>query len=93
VPRVVTGDGAEEPGGPAADEGPTGLLAIDARQPAEVYLDGRFVARAPTERRVSVGVHTVTLVAGDGRRKIFEVDVPQEPEISKTWDFDRMDWR
>ncbi|MEQ1570819.1 MAG: PEGA domain-containing protein, partial [Myxococcota bacterium] len=73
--------------------GPGGTVVIDARQPAEVYVDGKFVAATPATRALSEGTHTVTLVAADGRRRIFEVRITAGAQLHKTWDFDRMEWR
>ncbi|MEQ1503242.1 MAG: protein kinase [Myxococcota bacterium] len=73
--------------------GATGTLVIDARQEAEVYLDGRFVSMAPFVLEAAPGGHTVSIVAKDGRRHTFEVELAADARIERTWDFDRMDWR
>ncbi len=70
-----------------------GVVHIDARQPAEVYLDGEFVSSAPVRQTLPAGRHTVMLVASDGRRRTFEVDVRPDEKVKWVWDFERMEWR
>lgn len=77
---------------PASTEG-KGVLHLEARQPAEVYVDGRFVATTPFDEALPPGRHTINLVASDGRRHAFEVEVQVDERIDKVWDFDRVDWR
>jgi serine/threonine protein kinase len=70
-----------------------GLLSIGATQAAEVWVDGKYLAPSPARREIPSGVHEVTLVAADGRRKTFRVTVDPTKPVRKVWDFDRMEWR
>jgi len=70
-----------------------GTLYVSARQPAEVYIGGQYVAPAPVTRELPPGKYAVSLVAGDGRRRTFEVDLESGIRVARTWDFDRMEWR
>jgi len=70
-----------------------GTLVVDARQPAEVYIAGRFVDQTPARVELLVGTHSVSLVATDGRRRTFDVEIAADKRVKKTWDFDRMEWR
>jgi type IV secretory pathway VirB10-like protein len=68
-------------------------LWVDARQPAEVYIAGQYVAPAPVKRELAPGRYAVSLVALDGRRRTFEVDLKEGDKVRRTWDFDRGAWR
>jgi hypothetical protein len=70
-----------------------GTIIVGAKQPAEVYIGGRYVAPAPVTRELPPGRYAISLVASDGRRRTFEVDLESGGRISRTWDFDRMEWR
>jgi len=78
---------------PIAPAGPTSPVVIDARQAAEVYINGRFVAATPARTDLPPGRYTVSIVAGDGRRRTFDLEVEEGDKVKKTWDFDRMEWR
>ncbi len=78
---------------PAVPEGPTSPVVIDARQAAEVYINGRFVSATPARTDLPPGRYTVSIVAGDGRRRTFDLEVEEGDKVKKTWDFDRMEWR
>ena len=72
----------------------TGVLTISATEAAEVYIDGRYVRATPLVRReISAGEHIITIVASDGRRKAFALDVEAGTEVRRVWDFDRGSWR
>lgn len=70
-----------------------GSVSVSAVQPAEVYIAGQFVAYSPVTQELPVGRYAVSLVARDGRRRTFEVEVLAGSSIQRTWDFDRMEWR
>jgi serine/threonine protein kinase len=72
---------------------PPGRLSVGSRQAAEVFVDGHYVSRAPVDRELPSGPHEVTLVAADGRRKTFRVEVTPDKVQRKVWDFERMEWR
>jgi serine/threonine-protein kinase len=80
---------------PAADVDPATLssVTIDARQAAEVYIEGRFVAAAPARTTLAPGRYTVSIVATDGRRRTFDLEVASGEKVKRTWDFDRLEWR
>ncbi len=92
-----------QPGpGPVADNPPPeepvadgiGMLTISAVQPAEVYVDGKFVRKVPLVRRsFPSGRHVVTIVANDGRRKSFDIVLKPDEEMRRVWDFDRAEWK
>lgn len=95
--EVVTQPAPPTPGTaevePPAATGP-GFLTIGARQPAEVYIDGRYVRKVPLVRReLEPGTHLVTIQALDGRKKVFEVDIVSGETLRHVWDFDRSEWR
>ncbi|MCB9677834.1 MAG: protein kinase [Alphaproteobacteria bacterium] len=71
----------------------TGTLAISAVQRAEVYIAGQFVQYAPVTRELPPGRYAVSIVAMDGRRRTFEVEIEAGATIRRNWDFDRMEWR
>ena len=68
-------------------------VTIDAKQPAEVYIGGQYVAEAPVTRELPPGRYAVALIANDGRRRSFQVEVEAGERLRKVWDFDRMEWR
>ena len=70
-----------------------GKVRITAVQRAEVYIAGQFVNYAPVEQELPPGRYAVSIVAMDGRRRTFEVDVSPGVTLSRVWDFDRMEWR
>ncbi|MEZ4240009.1 MAG: serine/threonine-protein kinase [Myxococcota bacterium] len=85
-----------QPGEEAVVDDPdaaVGTVELRSRQPAEVYVDGQFVAKTPTRRLLPPGLHTVSLIAIDGRSKVFDVQVVANQVIRKQWDFDRMESR
>lgn len=77
----------------SAPDAEVGVLVVGARQEAEVYIGGQFVDRAPVRRELPAGRYAVSLVARDGRRRSFEVEIQPGKRIQRTWDFDRMEWR
>jgi len=83
----------DETDAPAAPPADLGRLVVDARQPAEVYISGQYVAEAPVTRELPPGRYAVALIATDGRRRSFSVELEAGQRLSKTWDFDRMEWR
>jgi hypothetical protein len=70
-----------------------GVLVVDAKQGAEVYIAGQYVSRAPVKTELPPGRYAVSLVAEDGRRRTFEVDLVAGKRVKRVWDFDRMTWR
>ncbi|MEN0061483.1 MAG: serine/threonine-protein kinase [Myxococcota bacterium] len=70
-----------------------GLVLLDARQPAEVYVDGVYVSSVPFREMMAAGPHTIMLVAADGRRRTFKIDVLPDKRLKRVWDFERMEWR
>jgi hypothetical protein len=93
-----------EPAGPSADPAPAapaseepvsklGTVVVDAVQPAEVYLAGQYVSATPMKQELPAGTYTFALVAHDGRRRTFEVTVEAGGKATKSWDFDRMEWK
>lgn len=84
-----------EPAAPAPPEAEPGRLTVATAQPGcEVYVDGKYIRTVPLmKHELPSGTHLVTLVAPDGRRKSFEVDVPEGGEVRKLWDFDRREFR
>ncbi|MEM6930979.1 MAG: PEGA domain-containing protein, partial [Myxococcota bacterium] len=87
---LVEVEPAMQPPVPPSGEG---FVHIGARQRAEVYLDGEFVSVAPVRQQLPAGHHTVMLVAEDGRRRTFEVEVVPDEKVKWVWDFERMEWR
>jgi len=90
--EVVAGEGAPV-AAPVPQPAAMGTLYVGARQAAEVYIGGQYVAPAPVRRDLPTGRYAVSIVATDGRRRTFEIDLTSGVEISRTWDFDRMEWR
>ena len=78
---------------PAPAPAGEGFVLLDAKQRAEVYLDGEFVSNTPFKQMLAAGRHTVMLVATDGRRRTFEIDVTPDEKTKWVWDFERMEWR
>ena len=73
--------------------GDLGRLIIGSKQAAEVYIGGQYVAEAPVTRELPPGRYAVALIATDGRRRSFQVEVEAGGKLRKVWDFDRMEWR
>lgn len=70
-----------------------GLLSVGSIPKAQVVVDGRFLRYSPvTRHELSAGSHMVTLIAEDGRRTAFKVDVPDGAEVRKVWNFDQGAW-
>ncbi|HHO49450.1 MAG TPA: hypothetical protein ENK18_00930 [Deltaproteobacteria bacterium] len=78
---------------PPVVEGSIGQVVIDAKQPAEVYIGGQFIDTAPVRKGLPAGSYDVSLVAADGRRRTFQIEVTPDKRVKKVWDFDRMEWR
>lgn len=89
--QQVLASEAEEDAGPADAE--LSVLQIGSRQQAEVYIAGQFVDYAPVRRELPPGRYAVSIVALDGRRRTFEVELEAGQRLRRTWDFDRMEWR
>ncbi|MCA9489169.1 MAG: protein kinase [Myxococcales bacterium] len=70
-----------------------GTVMLGSRQAAEVWVDGSFVAQAPVEQLLPAGRHEIVLVAADGRRRAFDVEIEPGGRVKRVWDFDRMEWR
>jgi len=78
-------------------EGPdgaaTGMITLSSRPRAQVILDGEFVGWSPVlQHAATAGSHTVTLVAEDGQRTTFRVNVVAGEEVRKVWLFDSKTW-
>ena len=70
-----------------------GLLSVGSIPKAQVVVDGRFLRYSPVSRHeLAAGSHMVTLIAEDGRRTAFKVDVPEGAEVRKVWNFDQGAW-
>lgn len=66
-----------------------GRLTIGASLRARVFVDGSFVRDTPLfQHTLPSGSHAVMLVAEDGRRTTFGVQVPSGGEARAVWDFD-----
>lgn len=75
---------------PAADEG---LLTVSSVPRARVMIDGQYVRFTPLfQHALAPGPHTVLLVAEDGRRKTFRVELTAEQETRKLWLFEEERW-
>ena len=74
---------------PAPARAGIGALTISSIPKAQVIIDGRFVRTSPLFRHEAVaGTRTVTLIADDGRRTTFQVDVPEGGEVRRVWSFE-----
>ncbi|MFZ5481925.1 MAG: protein kinase domain-containing protein [Myxococcota bacterium] len=70
-----------------------GILTISSMPRAQVMIDGQYVRFTPLfQHTVAAGSHTVVLVAEDGRRKTFKVDVPANGQVKRIWLFDEERW-
>ncbi len=77
---------------PSAEEA-KGLLTVSSLPRAQVSVDGQFVGWAPIlQHPLPPGAHTVTLVADDGRRYTFRVNLAEGEEVRKVWHFDQSSW-
>jgi serine/threonine protein kinase len=90
--RAQAVHGATQSAAPSP-EAALGSLQLESREPAEVYVDGQYVSTTPTRRVLPPGIHTVTLVAADGRSKVFDVEVVADQVTRKVWDSERMELR
>lgn len=99
APRTPPVDEALEPQPTAfgiegdAPDDELGLLIIGAKQDAEIYVSGQFVSVAPVKRKLPPGRYAVSIVANDGRRRTFEVEVEAGTRTKRIWDFERNSWR
>jgi hypothetical protein len=84
---------AQAPSGPPVDPADLATLLVSSPQSAEVWVDGKFIGRAPVEHQVPPGKHPVMLITDDGRRRVFDVDLERAGRLRKVWDFDRQAWR
>ena len=83
----------EPPEEPLAPEG-MGLLEVGSVQPGyEVYIDGNYVRPQAGGQAYPAGRHAVAIVASDGRRKVFTVELADGERLRRTWDFERLEWR
>ncbi|MDP2315438.1 MAG: PEGA domain-containing protein, partial [Pseudomonadota bacterium] len=70
-----------------------GLLTVSSMPRAQVMVDGQYVRYTPIfQHAVAAGTHTVLLVAEDGRRKSFKVEVGANAETRRIWLFDEERW-
>jgi len=93
-PAVVVAPPVEQVAVPPVAVDGVGLLTISSVQPAEVYVDGKFVRKIPLVRReFPAGRHVVTIVAQDGRRQSVELMLQPDQELRRVWDFDRAEWK
>lgn len=84
---AALGTDADEP------DAENGLLLVDAKQEAEIYVSGQFVSVAPLKRKLPPGRYAVSIVSVDGRRRTFEVEVEAGAKVRRVWDFERNAWR
>ena len=80
---------------PAEEAAPKGdgMLTVSSIPRAQVMIDGQYVRFTPLyQHSVSAGSHTILLVAEDGRRKTFRVDVVPGAEIRRIWLFEEGKW-
>lgn len=70
-----------------------GLLTVSSLPRSLVYIDGVEIRNTPVyQQKLPVGTHTVLLLAEDGRRKSFRVDVRGGAEVRRVWLFDEERW-
>jgi serine/threonine-protein kinase len=70
-----------------------GLLTISSMPRAQVMIDGQYVRFTPLfQHELPSGSHAIVLVAEDGRRKSFKVDVPANGQVRRIWLFDEDRW-
>lgn len=98
LPEEGEGVAGSPGGGPIAPAAPEpaaepGTLTVDARQDAEVYIESKYVSKAPAQQELAPGTYNVLIVAKDGRRRTFDVEITAAGKVKKVWDFDRMEWR
>ncbi len=73
----------------AAEVAARGALTIGAIPRAQVVVDGLFVRYSPMfNHPVEPGVHTITLIAADGQRTTFKVNVPSGGSARRVWSFE-----
>lgn len=82
---------AADPAPPEVED--PGTLIVQARQDAEVYIAGQYIGPAPVKKQLPPGRYAVSIVAADGRRRTFEVDLVAGKRVKKSWDFERNSWR
>jgi hypothetical protein len=93
TPVPVPSPAPSAPVPPVVASGEAGSLFVDSKQPAEVYVAGQYVSAAPARKDLPPGRYAVSIVAADGRRRSFEVEIEAGGKVKKVWDFDRMEWR
>jgi serine/threonine protein kinase len=70
-----------------------GFLTVSSLPRSQVIIDGQLVGWAPLlQHATTAAEHTITLVADDGRRYTFRVDVEADRELRKVWHFDQAEW-
>lgn len=70
-----------------------GSLSLGSTPKAQVMIDGAYVRYTPIfQYNLASGSHSVVLVADDGRRKSFRVDVVAGQEARRIWLFDEDRW-
>ncbi len=90
---VAPSDGGGLEGAAVVDAPQRATLVVGSRQPASVYVDGEKVRDPAAGVQVEPGRHVVSIVADDGRRTSWEVELAPGDAVHKTWDFERLDWR
>ncbi len=71
----------------------TGVLTVSSMPRAQVMIDGQYVRYTPIfQHTIGAGTHSVLLVAEDGRRKSFKVEVAGNEETRRIWLFDEERW-
>lgn len=71
----------------------SGSMSIRCLQSAEIYIDGALVRDPSAANSYPPGQHVISIVTDDGRKKSVMVDLQPGQSISRTWDFERMEWR
>ncbi|MDP2310535.1 MAG: serine/threonine-protein kinase [Pseudomonadota bacterium] len=93
TPTPAATTSATSPSPTAETRRAEGLLTVSSMPRAQVMIDGQYVRYTPIfQHSVPAGSHTVLLVAEDGRRKSFKVDVVASAETRRIWLFDTERW-
>ena len=75
-----------------ADEG--AWMTVACVQEAEIYVDGQLLRDGGSARRsYSPGDHLVSIVAPDGRKASFKVQLDEGQHLRRIWDFDKWEFR
>lgn len=69
-----------------------GTLVVSSKPYSSVFVDGKLQKEGPLRMSISSGSHQIRLLAGDGREKIFKVEILPGQTTERLWNFEEQKW-